>query len=346
MKAWIIALALLPGMAAAQSSREEAWRWCARKDATITLNAQLAGCNWVIRSGLETTESLTGAFYNRGNARAELWDLGGAIADYTEAIRLNPEFLSAFNNRGNARADQGDLNGAIADFSEAIRLNPQNVSAFNNRGFARAQQGDRAGAITDFSEAIRLDPQDAGAFNNRGFARFELGYYAAAIIDFTEAIRLEPRYARALTGRAIARGATGDLNGAITDFNEVIRLDPQNAGAVAARAVARHRSGETDAAQADLEAAIRAAGPRDGWPHAARGAFALLRDDRDAVTLELTQAWLRNPNDSLTLALLAILQSRQGDVSGALANAAAARRNWPSIGQFLVSFFGPELVLP
>ena len=136
MKAWIIALALLPGMAAAQSSREEAWRWCARKDATITLNAQLAGCNWVIRSGLETTESLTGAFYNRGNARAELWDLGGAIADYTEAIRLNPEFLSAFNNRGNARADQGDLNGAIADFSEAIRLNPQNVSAFNNRGFA------------------------------------------------------------------------------------------------------------------------------------------------------------------------------------------------------------------
>jgi hypothetical protein len=74
--------------------------------------------------------------------------------------------------------------------------------------------------------------------------------------------------------------------------------------------------------------------------------LALLRDDRDAVTLELTQAWLRNPNDSLTLALLAILQSRQGDVAGALANAAAARRNLPSIGQLLVGFFGPELVLP
>ncbi|MCA3416244.1 MAG: tetratricopeptide repeat protein [Roseomonas sp.] len=346
MKACIISLALLPGMAGAQSSREEAWRWCARRDATIALNAQLAGCNWIIRSGQETAESLSGAYFNRGNARAELWDFVGAIADFTEAIRLNPEFISAFNNRGNARADQGDLNGAIADFSEAIRLNPQHVSAFNNRGFTRAQQGDRAGAITDFSEAIRLAPQDAGAFNNRGFARFELGDYAAAINDFTEAIRLEPGYARALTGRAIARGATGDHAGAIADFDEVLRLDPQNAGAFAARAVASHRLGNTDTARADLESATRVAGARDGWPYAARAALALLRDDRDAVTLELTQAWLRNPNDSLTMALLAILQNRQGDVAGASANAAAARRNWPSIGQFLVGFFGPELVLP
>ena len=91
------------------------------------------------------------------------------------------------------------------------------------------------------------------------------------------------------------------------------------AQACAARALARPRTGEPDASQADLEAAIRAAGPRDGWPHAARGALALLRDDRDAVTLELTQAWLRNPNDSLTLALLPILQSRPGDSSGSLA---------------------------
>ena len=45
-------------------------------------------------------------YFERAYARADD-DLEGQIADYSEAIRLNPEYAGAFNNRGNARRRQG-----------------------------------------------------------------------------------------------------------------------------------------------------------------------------------------------------------------------------------------------
>ncbi|MDP7204271.1 MAG: tetratricopeptide repeat protein, partial [Pirellulaceae bacterium] len=45
------------------------------------------------------------------------------------------------NNRGLARAASGLLDLAIADFSEAIRLDPQLAAAYNNRGFVYRDLG-------------------------------------------------------------------------------------------------------------------------------------------------------------------------------------------------------------
>ena len=57
-----------------------------------------------------------------------------AIADCTEAIRLDPKFADAYNLRGNAYAGKGERLKAIADYTEAIRLNPQYGNAYCNRG--------------------------------------------------------------------------------------------------------------------------------------------------------------------------------------------------------------------
>jgi tetratricopeptide (TPR) repeat protein len=110
-------------------------------------------------------------------------------------LRLNAE---AFNNRGTARRDKGDLNGALADFTEALRLKPDYAEAFNNRGTARRDKGDFDGALADFTEALRLKPDYAEAFNNRGTARRDKGDFDGALADFTEALRLKPDYAEAL----------------------------------------------------------------------------------------------------------------------------------------------------
>jgi DNA-binding CsgD family transcriptional regulator len=60
----------------------------------------------------------------RGIAYHELEDLEGAIANYDQAIALEPNNSAAYYNRGNARRDQKDLEGAIADYDQAIALGP------------------------------------------------------------------------------------------------------------------------------------------------------------------------------------------------------------------------------
>ena len=53
---------------------------------------------------------------------------------------------------------KGDLDKAVADFSEAIRLNPGDPFAYVNRGCAYGEKGDFDKAIADSTEAIRHYP--------------------------------------------------------------------------------------------------------------------------------------------------------------------------------------------
>src|SRR5947208_1753877 len=92
------------------------------------------------------------------------------IADYTEAIRLDPKFSQAWRDRGAAFYFKKDYAKAIENYDEAIRLDPTSARAFTNRGAAYKKQGRNDRAIADESEAIRLDPTMPEYFDNRGLS--------------------------------------------------------------------------------------------------------------------------------------------------------------------------------
>ena len=57
---------------------------------------------------------------------------------------------------------------AIADFSEAIRLDPKSATAYDRRAGAYEAKGNYDQAIADFTEAIRFDPRSAAGIYRPG----------------------------------------------------------------------------------------------------------------------------------------------------------------------------------
>jgi tetratricopeptide (TPR) repeat protein len=133
----------------------------------FSIEVRISGCTAAIRSGKYSGKGLFWVFLQRGIAYSDKKDYESAIADYNEAIRLNPQDAKAFYDRGNAWRGKGDLNHAIADYAEAIRLDPNHTNSYNNRGSLWNAKGDPDRAIADLNEAIRLDPNYANPYNNR-----------------------------------------------------------------------------------------------------------------------------------------------------------------------------------
>jgi len=196
-------------------------------------------------------------YFERGNRHGNAGRYDEAIRDYTEAIRLNPQFANMYYNRGFAYYNKGEYDRAIADFNEAIRLNPQFVEAYYNRGLAYYNKGNYDRAIADYNEAIRFNPQLSEAYYNRGVAYYKKGNYDRAMADFNEAIRLNPQFALAYYNRGFAYDEKGNYDRAIADYTEAIRLNPQFAPAYINRGNAYVMKGNYDRAIADYDSALQ-----------------------------------------------------------------------------------------
>ncbi len=194
-------------------------------------------------------------FY-RGTAYGKKGEFDRAIADYNQAIKLNPKDAEAFNNRGVAYGYKGEYDRAIADYNQAIKLNPQLAEAFNNRGIAYYDKGEYDRAIADYNQAILLNPKDAEAFNNRGVAYRKKGEYDRAIANYNQAILLNPKLAEAFYNRGIAYRKKGEYDRAIADYNQAILLNPKYAEAFNNRGNTYSKKGEYDRAIADYNQAI------------------------------------------------------------------------------------------
>ena len=71
-----------------------------------------------------------------------------------------PTDAVSYYDRGTAYAEEGKSELAIADFTQAIQLNPDYANAYYSRGRVYDEQGDNEQAIVDYNEVVRLDPND------------------------------------------------------------------------------------------------------------------------------------------------------------------------------------------
>jgi lipoprotein NlpI len=162
---------------------------CAKSSGDVAITV----CTKAIGSDRYKDHILAMLYYDRGVAWHAKGDNDLAIADYSEAIRLDPKLASAYNNRGVAWHAKGDDDRAIADCNEAIRLNPKFADAYDSRGFVWRAKGDNDRAIADYNEAIRLHPKSAGAYRGRGAIHLYSGSLPKALADLNQATELDPK---------------------------------------------------------------------------------------------------------------------------------------------------------
>lgn len=166
-----------------------------------------------------------------------------------EVIRLDPNFADAWGMRGMYR-EAREREGSIADYTEAIRLDPQ-PARYHARGVAfellsidRKRTDSREAsslhnrALMDAHEAIRLDGQAGNLYQWRGVLNYETGKYSEALSDYTNAIRLNADTykddpfpetgTRVLEALYADRGLTymrlGQYQQAVADFTKRLQL--------------------------------------------------------------------------------------------------------------------------
>jgi Flp pilus assembly protein TadD len=131
----------------------------------------------------------------------------GAVAHYTEALRLNPSYADAHNNLGVLRSLEGKYEAAEAHYAEALWLDPGSAEVHSNLGRVLSDQGNLAEAAAQYAEVLRLIPGSAAAHNDLGLLHHRRGKFEAAAAEYTEAMRLDRGFGDAYNNLAMIMAA-------------------------------------------------------------------------------------------------------------------------------------------
>jgi len=224
-------------------------------------------------------------YFNRGLGHLDIGNNEDAIADFTNAIRIEPDYTEAYYKRGNGYLYLENYEDAIADYTRAIRIDPDYAIAYANRGFTKTKIAqtttDYDDALDDYNKAIQLiDPESAKLYEMRAGYWLKLNDITTpglkemnldkAIGDYTRAIRIDPDYTEAYFRRGNVYLDLQDWESAIADFTRTVRIDPDYGQAYANRGYANSIFGNWDDAIADCTRAIRIY-PDWLWPYRLRG---------------------------------------------------------------------------
>jgi tetratricopeptide (TPR) repeat protein len=157
-------------------------------------------------------------------------------------------------NRAIVRYSRGDLDASVADFDEALRIQPALPDAYFYRAQVHRRKGDADRALNDYSEGLKYRA-DAAAHFARGNILFDKGLANEAQEEFTEAIRIDGNHAEAYNNRGNIFRERMELHQALADYSEAVRLDPDNALFHANRGGVHDQLGNFDRAERDFQRA-------------------------------------------------------------------------------------------
>jgi tetratricopeptide (TPR) repeat protein len=96
------------------------------------------------------------ALIETGKKAATADDLEKAVRDFTEAVRVDPNYPGGYTERGQALFKLGETDHAIADYTAALKRDPNFGPALRSRAMANLYRGATELALADLSKAIQV----------------------------------------------------------------------------------------------------------------------------------------------------------------------------------------------
>ncbi|THB70910.1 MAG: tetratricopeptide repeat protein, partial [Desulfovibrio sp.] len=163
---------------------------------------------------------------------------GGALAE-------------AYNARGDFFAVRGDTQAALADFEQALELDPDKAAYWYDRGVLRKESGDLQGALEDLTRAVDLDSSHALAHMERASCLQRLGDSGAAaqdrerLAELDQARQYRPGYSGPIETRTSWQ-VNEEYSQAVAHYNDAVRASPNDPGVYVDRGLALMNLGRLD----------------------------------------------------------------------------------------------------
>jgi len=158
--------------------------------------------------------------YNLGVAAFNAGNYDQAIAKFTEASALKPDFYQAMARRAESYELNGSFDKSLDDYNHLLQARPKDPILFHNRAIVNIKAGKYQQTLDDETNALALKHDFVNALIFRGRAHTLLGQYPQALTDLNAALALDPNNAQAHIDRGVAKKASGDVAGGQPDLDQ------------------------------------------------------------------------------------------------------------------------------
>ena len=157
------------------------------------------------------------SYYTNGRYEAAIYDCNKVLRKDTIAVRTR--FQKAM-----ALTALSQFEAAIAEYKNAIRLEPNNHQLYYSRGLTYLYAQDTVAAIRDFEKSSEMNPADLTPYLYLSSVYYTSNHYAKALEYSNKALSIQPN-AIGYYSRAVCYQMMGDTLSAINDYDQAILLD-------------------------------------------------------------------------------------------------------------------------
>ena len=156
-------------------------------------------------------------------------ELDKALQSFSEALKVQPEFIPAHMGRGEVFEATGKDASALAEYSAVLKVGPKFAPAYVKIGVIHQRHNRAAEAKQAYLSAIGIDPSQVIAYNNLAFEAAERRVNLDEAVTWAKkAVSLQPQIAQFQDTLGWVYRARGELDQAALALNKAVSLNPSD----------------------------------------------------------------------------------------------------------------------